>query len=78
MRSLLLISVVCLAAGLIILFTYCHGTTSMSAGYPLSGMSVHLDMTTTGVPALLGLPLTLGGAGLLLIAWCAAIFTRND
>jgi hypothetical protein len=75
-RSLLLVSVVCLAAGVAILFTYCNGTTSLAAGYPFSGTSLHLDVTTTGIPAVIGVPLTLIGSFLLIIAWILALFTR--
>jgi hypothetical protein len=76
-RSLLLISVICLAAGVTILFAYCNGTTTVNVGYPFSGTSLHLDITTTGVPAIIGLPLTLIGAFLLLIAWILALFNRS-
>ncbi|HEX4287138.1 MAG TPA: hypothetical protein VHZ28_18740 [Terracidiphilus sp.] len=77
MRSLVLISVVCLAAGVTILFAYCSGTTSMNAAYPFSGTSVHVDITTSGIPAVLGIPLTIGGAVLLIVAWFAALFRRK-
>lgn len=77
MKSLLLISVVLLAAGVSILVTYCHGTTSMNVAFPLSGTSLHIDITTTGTPALSGVPLTLLGAILLVIAWFRALFSRS-
>jgi hypothetical protein len=75
-RSLLLVSVILLAVGISILFAYCNGTTSLSAGYPFSGTSLHLDVTTTGAPAVIGIPVTLLGAFLLIVAWILALFTR--
>jgi hypothetical protein len=77
LKPLLLSSVVLLAAGLVVLFTYCHGSTGFTFGDSLSANSLHLDITTTGWPFLVGLPLTLLGALLLLIAWIVALFTRS-
>ncbi|HEY6487801.1 MAG: hypothetical protein WCC26_09680 [Terracidiphilus sp.] len=77
MKPLILISVVCLAVGVGVLFAYCNGTTGFSAGYPFSNTSLHLDVTTTGVPALVGVPLTLLGAFLLILAWFGALFSRR-
>ncbi|HUD57138.1 MAG TPA: hypothetical protein VMR02_18035 [Terracidiphilus sp.] len=74
MKPLLLISVVCLAVGVGVVFGYCHGTTGMTLGDSLASVSVHIDITTTGVPVLVGLPLTFVGALLLFIAWVLAIF----
>lgn len=77
MKPLILISVVCLAAGVSVLFAYCNGTTGFTAGYPFSNTSLHLEITTTGVPALAGVPLTLLGAFLLILAWFVALFSRR-
>jgi hypothetical protein len=78
LKPLLLISVVLLAAGVGLLFAYCHGTTGATYGDSLSSASIHIDMTTTGWPVLVGLPLTLLGALLLVLAWIAALFTRSS
>ena len=77
MKPFLLISVVCLAAGVSILVAYCHGTPNMSVALPLSGTSLHIDITTNGTPALVGVSLTLLGAFLLIIAWFRALFSRS-
>ncbi len=66
-------AVILLAAGSGLLCAYCHGTTGLSLGYPLTGTSVHIDITTTGLAALLALPLIGGGRMLLFIALVAAI-----
>jgi hypothetical protein len=72
-RRLLIASFVVLTTGIGLLFGYCNGTTGFSAGYPLSGSSLKLDVTTTGFPAIAGLPLTLIGSLLLVISFIAAI-----
>ncbi|HSZ17344.1 MAG TPA: hypothetical protein VK764_09605 [Terracidiphilus sp.] len=77
MRPLLLLSVVLLAVGVGVIFGYCNGSTGFSFAYPFSGTSLHLDITTTGVPALIGIPLTLLGAFLLILAWFLALFHRR-
>ena len=75
-KPLLLISVVLLAAGLGLLFAYCHGSTGVTFSDSLPGASLHIDITSTGWPMLAGLPLTLLGALLLVIAWIMALFKR--
>ena len=73
MKGVLLVAVVCLGAGLGVVFGYCNGTTGLSFAYPLSGSSVHIDITTTGsgVPAAVGLLAV--GAFLLVIATILAL-----
>ena len=68
MRSVLVTAVVCLAVGLGVLFAFCHGTTGVQFAYPLSGASVHIDVTTMGLPATAGSVLTVIGAFLLIVA----------
>ena len=63
----LIVSVLLLAAGLGLIIAYCHGNTNLSAAYPLSGSTLHLDLTTEG-PAVLG-GVLLTALGLLLLAW---------
>lgn len=74
MRFLLIVSVVCLAVGMGLIFYFCHGTTGFSFGYPLAGSSLHLDVTTNGAPAAIGVGLTGFGGLLLAIAWIGALF----
>lgn len=80
MRGVLVVAVVCLSAGIAVIFGYCNGTTGMQLGYPLSASSIHIDITTTGggVPVAVGLVLL--GALLLIIATIVALvglFRRN-
>src|SRR6266581_8628141 len=63
----LIVSVLLLAAGLGLTFAYCNGTVGLNAGYPLSGASLKLSITTYG-PAALGGP-ALTALGLLLLLW---------
>jgi uncharacterized membrane protein len=74
MRSngVLIGSVVFLAVGLGLIFGFCHGTTGFTFGYPFSATSLHLDITTTGLPALAGLVLTGIGCLLLLLSFILA------
>ena len=69
-------AVLFLAAGLGLLVRFCNGTTGLSLGYPLSGTNLHVDVTTTGIPVLAGIPLVAAGALLLFIALIAAIVSQ--
>ena len=73
MKGTLVVAVLCLAAGIGILFAFCHGTTGLSLAYPLSGASVHFDITTTGIPAIVGLVLSVLGTFLLFVATIIAL-----
>ena len=66
-------SVLFLAVGLGLIFGFCNGTTGFTFGYPFSATSLHLDITTTGVPALAGLALTGLGCLLLLLSLILAL-----
>jgi uncharacterized membrane protein len=66
-------SVVLLAAGLALLFGFTSGSTGFTLGYPFSNTKLYLDITTTGLPALAGVPLVAAGALLLFLALIAAI-----
>ena len=73
MRVLIIVSIACLAIGVGLIFHYCNGTTNFSFAYPVSGTSLHIDITTTGAPALIGLLLTMLGAFLVIITWVLAL-----
>jgi hypothetical protein len=49
-KPLLLISVVCLAVGVGLVFGYCNGSTGMALGDSLAAASIHIDITTKGIP----------------------------
>jgi TRAP-type C4-dicarboxylate transport system permease small subunit len=72
-RGVLVTAVVCLAIGLGVLFAFCHGTTGIQFAYPLSGASVHIDVTTTGIPGIAGFGLTVVGGFLLIVATLIAL-----
>jgi hypothetical protein len=72
-RALIIVSIACLAIGVGLIFYFCHGNTGFSFGYPLSGTSLHVDITTTGAPALAGFLLTLLGAFLVILTWLIAL-----
>lgn len=73
MKPLVIVSVLCFAAGLVLIFTFCTGSTGLSVAFPASGSSIHLDITTKGLPALGGAALTLAGAVLLVFTWVVAV-----
>jgi hypothetical protein len=69
-------AVLFLAAGLGLLFGFTNGTAGVTLGYPFSATKLHLDITTTGIPVIAGLPLVAAGALLLLFALIAAIVSQ--
>jgi hypothetical protein len=74
-------AVVFLGIGLGLIFGYCHGTTSFSFAYPLSGSLLHVDFTTGGPAVLGGMICTAIGVFLLIWAFFAAfadLFTRGE
>ena len=73
MRGVLVVAVICLAVGIGVLFAFCHGATGVQLASPISAASVHLDITTTGIPAIVGLVLTMLGAFLLIVATIIAL-----
>lgn len=73
MRGVLVTAVICLAIGLGVLFGFTHGTMGAKLASPLSAASVHVDITTNGIPAILGLGFTVIGAFLLIVATIIAL-----
>jgi hypothetical protein len=63
----LIASMLFLATGLTLIFGYCTGTSSFSAGFPVASSSLHVDLTTIGPAALGGVALV--AAGVLLLVW---------
>jgi hypothetical protein len=69
----LIAAVLFLAAGLGIIFGYCHGNVSIGAALPISGSSLVICTTTTGPGALSGFVLTVLGVFLLIWALVCAV-----
>jgi hypothetical protein len=69
----LIAAVFFLGAGLWVLFEYCNGNAGMNFGSELSANKVSIDLTTSGVPMLVGFPLAGMGLLLMLIAFIGAI-----
>jgi len=69
-------AVLFLAAGLGLLFGFTDGTASVNLGYPFSATKLHVDITTIGIPALVGLPLVAAGTLMLFFALIAAIVSQ--
>ena len=73
---LVIAAVIFLAGGMALLFGFTNGTTGLSLGYPFSETRLHVDLTTTGVPALVGIPLVAAGTLLLFFALVAAVASQ--
>lgn len=73
MRGVLVTAVVCLAVGIGVLFAFCHGNSGVQFAYPFSAASVHIDITTTGIPAMAGFVLTVVGGFLLIVTTIIAL-----
>jgi hypothetical protein len=69
-------AVVLLGTGLGLIFGYCNGTVGFNTGYPFSGTSLHFDVTTTGLPVLIGVPLVAIGLALLFAALILSIVAQ--
>jgi hypothetical protein len=72
-RAVLITAVLFLAIGIGVLVAFCHGNTGVQFAWPLSAASVHVDITTTGAPAMIGLAFTLLGVLLLIVATIIAL-----
>lgn len=70
---LVVAAVILVAAGISVLFAYCNGNTGLSFAFPVAGTAMHVDITTTGIPVLVGLPCLVIGAMLLIIAFFVAL-----
>jgi hypothetical protein len=72
-RGLVIVSVICLVAGLGLIFGYCIGTSGLQLGTPISASSLRMNIVTTGWPVLTGLPLIALGAVLQIVAVVVAV-----
>ena len=72
----LILSVLLLAAGLGLIFGYCHGSAGLTAALPISGASFNLCTTTTGPGAVGGFALMVLGLLLLIWSWLSAIVSQ--
>lgn len=73
---LVIFAVLFLAAGLGLVVGFTQGSTGLNVGYPFSETRLHLDITTIGLPVLIGVPLLAAGSVLLLFALVAAIASQ--
>ena len=69
----LIAAVFCLAPGLWAVLAYCHGNSGLAFSLPVSASKLTLDVTTMGAPVLIGVPLVLLGAILMIVAFLLAI-----
>ena len=72
----LIAAVASLTAGLGLIFGFCDGTVGINAGYPLTGSTLKISITTSGAAALLGPAFTLLGVVLMLVALVCALIAQ--
>lgn len=70
---LFIVTGIILGVGLWCLFAFCHGNVGVGFALPVASTKFNMDITTMGVPALVGMPLTVIGLVLLVISFVAAI-----
>jgi hypothetical protein len=66
-------AVIFLGIGLGLIIGYCNGSTGLSAAYPFTGSTLHVELTTTGPAVLGGLAAMAIGIVLMIWAFLAAI-----
>jgi hypothetical protein len=71
---LLLAAVAFLTAGLWTIIYYCHGSTGLNL--PINESNLHIDLTTTGMAVIVGIPLIAIGAALLAIAILGSVIVQ--
>ncbi|MBA3916266.1 MAG: hypothetical protein H0X25_20955 [Acidobacteriales bacterium] len=69
----LISSVLLLAVGLGLICGFTQGSVGFDAAVPVSAAALKVSLTTTGLPAMIGVPLTLLGLLLLIAAAITAI-----
>jgi hypothetical protein len=62
-----------LGAGLWFLLEYCHGTVGLAFAFPISLTKFNTEVVTMGAPVFIGVPLTVIGLLLLVVAFLKAI-----
>ena len=72
-RRMMFLAVLSLGVGLYLIFNYCQGSIGAAAGDHIAAWNIKFDFTTTGWPMILGVPLTLLGSLLLIIATISTI-----
>lgn len=70
---LLIFAFLLLAIGIGLIASYCHGDVGFDAGIPISNTKIHIDITTTGYPAVIGVPCAFFGLLLFCLAFLSAI-----
>jgi hypothetical protein len=72
----LIASLVLLVSGVWSLLEWCHGTAGLNVAFPVAGTKLALDITSTGGPVLVGIPLIIFGLLFMLIAVLAALLAQ--
>jgi hypothetical protein len=70
---LLIAAFLLLATGVLLICNYTHGDAGFNFGIPITGTAVHVNLTTTGWPALIGAFSLFFGVAFLCLAFLSAI-----
>lgn len=73
MKSVLIAAVICLGTALWLIFNFCHGNVGLGLSDSLANAKLNIDVTTTGLPVIIGAPLLALGLILLIVAFLAAL-----
>jgi hypothetical protein len=65
-----------LVGGLWLTFEWCHGNVGLNVAFPAEGTKLAVDVTTTGWPVIVGVPLTLIGILLMAVALLMAVIAQ--
>jgi hypothetical protein len=72
----LIAALVFLAGGIWLTFEWCHGNVGLNVGFPVEGTKLAIDVTTTGWPVVVGVPLILIGVVLMILALIMALIAQ--
>jgi hypothetical protein len=72
----LIAALIFLVGGLWLTFEWCHGNVGLNVGFPAEGTKLAVDVTTTGWPVIVGVPLILLGVLLMILAFIMAVIAQ--
>lgn len=65
-----------LVGGLWLTFAWCHGNVGLNVGLPAAGAKLAVDVTSTGWPVMVGIPLILVGVLLMAVSLIMALIAQ--
>ena len=65
-----------IGSGIWMILAWCHGTVGLNFAYPFDGTKLAFDVTSVGVPVIVGIPLVFLGLLFMLIALLASLVAQ--